>query len=146
MIYVVSACLLGQNCKYNGGSNHNSKLIAFLSDKEYIAVCPEQLGGLSTPRSKCEIYNGKVWGQDGKDVTKQFHQGARKAMKQARKAQIAILQSRSPSCGVHIIYDGSFQKKLVNGNGIFIEYLKRQNIQCYDVIDFIKDRIDQKNV
>ncbi len=130
---LVSKCLLGFPCKYNGGSNLNEAVIAFLKDKEYIAVCPEQLGGLPTPRIPSEISGDRVINEEGIDVTLNYHEGAKKAMMMAdgKHIEMAILKSNSPSCGKDHVYDGTFTHTLVLGDGIFVQYLKEKNIPVY---------------
>ena len=105
MRIAVSACLLGENCKYNGGNNYNKKLVDFVKGHEVIALCPEVLGGLATPRLPAEVVNGVVRQKDGKSVDDEFKKGAKEALDIAKKNKVdlVILQSRSPSCGV-IIY------------------------------------------
>jgi uncharacterized protein YbbK (DUF523 family) len=137
MRIVVSACLLGEHCKYNGKSNRNADVLAFVSDHEVIPVCPEVLGGLPVPRSPAEIVRGRVTTKDGKDVDEAFRKGAEKALLIAKKekADIAILQSRSPSCGVKEIYDGSFTGKKIGGMGVFAQLLKEAGIPVMDAED-----------
>ena len=107
---LVSACLLGKNCKYNGGNNFCPAVIEFLKDKEYKEICPECMGGLSTPRAPSEIKDGKVFSKTGTDVTKEFIKGAEESLKLAKEygVSMAILKQGSPSCGYGRIYDGSF--------------------------------------
>jgi len=133
----VSACLLGENCKYSGGNNLNEKLVALLCGKKVIPVCPEVLGGLKTPRKPCEIKNGCVINTNGEDVTMFFINGAENALKTIleSKADIVVLQPRSPSCGVKQIYDGSFSGKLIQGKGIFAELLEENGIKTVDAED-----------
>ncbi len=128
---VVSACLLGKNCKYNGGNNRNEAVLAYLADKEYCFICPETLGGLPSPRPPAEQKDGLVIDKEGQDVTEAFYQGAKKALQiaQNKNATSAILKERSPSCGVHFIYDGSFQKKVIPGMGICAQMLKEAGIE-----------------
>lgn len=137
MKIVVSSCLLGNKCKYNGQDNYQPELAALLKGHKVISVCPEVLGGLPIPRKPCEIVDGILMDQDHISKDKEYRIGAEKAFQIAmdHKAQLAILQSRSPSCGVHHIYDGTFTKKLIAGNGIFAEMLKEANIPCYDMED-----------
>ena len=135
MKIAVSACLLGENCKYNGGNNFSEKVSEFVKDHEVFPVCPEVLGGLPTPRETAEIVNGVVSHKDGSSVDKEFRDGAEKAMRivTENKVDLVILQSRSPSCGVNTIYDGSFSGKLIPGQGIFTELLKKSGIKVIDV-------------
>lgn len=137
MRIAVSACLLGENCKYNGGNNYNKKLVDFVKGHEVIALCPEVLGGLATPRLPAEIVNGVVRQKDGKSVDDEFKKGAKEALDIAKKNKVdlVILQSRSPSCGVNNIYDGSFTGKLIEGRGVFAKVLKENNIIVIDVED-----------
>lgn len=137
MKIAVSACLLGENCKYNGGNNYNNKLVDFVKDHEVIALCPEVLGGLPTPRLPAEIVNGLVKQENGKSVDNEFKKGAKKALDTVKKNKVdlVILQSRSPSCGVNNIYDGSFTGKLIEGRGVFANILKENNIKVIDVED-----------
>lgn len=137
MRIAVSACLLGENCKYNGGNNYNKKLVDFVKGHEVIALCPEVLGGLATPRLPAEIVNGIVRQKDGKSVDDEFKKGAKEALDIAKKNKVdlVILQSRSPSCGVNNIYDGSFTGKLIEGRGVFAKILKENNIKVIDVED-----------
>lgn len=137
MKIMVSACLLGENCKYNGGNNRNPELLHLLSGHEVIPVCPEVLGGLSTPRVPAEIVNGVVINREGVSADDAFRQGAKKAIEMARqeKPDLIILQSRSPSCGVKEIYDGTFSGKLVPGHGIFAEMALQAGFRVIDAED-----------
>lgn len=137
MKIMVSACLLGENCKYNGGNNRNPELLHLLSGHEVIPVCPEVLGGLSTPRVPAEIVNGVVINREGVSADEAFRQGAKKALEIARqeKPDLIILQSRSPSCGVKEIYDGTFSGKLVPGHGIFAEMALQAGFRVIDAED-----------
>ena len=137
MKIVVSACLLGENCKYNGGNNRNDKLIQYLKGHEVIPVCPEVLGGLPTPRIPVELVDGKAIRRDGVSVDRAFHDGAVKALEIALKngVELAILQSRSPSCGVKEIYDGSFSGTKISGQGIFTGMLMKKGIKVVDAED-----------
>ncbi|MFH1364828.1 MAG: DUF523 domain-containing protein, partial [Candidatus Aenigmatarchaeota archaeon] len=107
---LVSACLAGINCKYNGSSKPKEKIIEMVKNGEAIPVCPEQLGGLTTPRETAEQKNERVFTKDGKDVTTEFVKGANEGLKIAILAgcKEAILKARSPSCGSGKVYDGSF--------------------------------------
>ncbi len=137
MKIAVSACLLGENCKYNGGNNFHEKLAEFLKGHEVVGVCPEVLGGLPTPRKSSEIVEGTVRHKDGTNVDLEFHKGAELALEIVKKhnAELVILQSRSPSCGVGIIYDGTFSKTLIPGDGIFVKLLKENGIRVMDVAE-----------
>ncbi len=137
MKIMVSACLLGENCKYNGGNNLNPELLHLLSGHEVVPVCPEVLGGLPTPRAPAEIVNGVVINREGVSVDDAFRLGAKKAIEMARqeKPDLIILQSRSPSCGVKEIYDGTFSGKLVPGHGIFAEMALQAGFRVVDAED-----------
>lgn len=134
---LVSACLLGKNCKYNGGNNLNQRVLDFIEGHEVIGVCPEQLGGLSTPRLPAEIVDGVVMNKEGISVDAEFRKGAQAALAVAleNKVDLAILQSRSPSCGVKEIYDGSFSGKRIKGQGVFAKLLSAHGIKVLDAED-----------
>ena len=142
MKVAVSACLLGENCKYNGGNNYNKKLVNFVESYEVIAMCPEVLGGLVIPRPPAEIVNGLVRQKNGISVDNEFKKGAQKALNIIKKNKIGlvILQSRSPSCGVNNVYDGSFTGKLIEGKGVFARILEENNIEVIDGIIYNKDK------
>ena len=147
---IVSACLLGENCKYSGGNNKSENVIKYLEDKEYLLVCPEQLGGLSTPRNPSEIITygnkdgndvlsgcTKVLSNKGIDVTKNFIQGAEETLKIAKEhnAKTAILKAGSPSCGYKKIYDGTFLGNKIQGMGVTAAILNKENIALLDEDD-----------
>lgn len=137
MKILVSACLLGKNCKYNGGNNLNQSVLGFIEGHEVIGVCPEQLGGLSTPRLPAEIVDGVVTNKEGVSVDAEFRKGVQSALAAAleNKVDLAILQSRSPSCGVKEIYDGSFSGKKIKGQGVFAKLLSARGIKVLDAED-----------
>ena len=137
MKIAVSSCLLGENCKYNGGNNYSEKLIEYIKGHEVISICPEVLGGLSIPRESAEIVNGIVSNKDGTSVDKEFRKGAEIALEIIKEQQVdlVILQSRSPSCGVNTIYDGSFSGKIIPGQGVFANLLQENRIKIIDVAD-----------
>ena len=134
---MVSACLTGENCKYNGGNNYSEKVAAFTKGHTVISVCPEKLGGLPTPRKNSEIVNGIVRDRDGLSVDAEFRRGAEKALEIARREQpdLLILQSRSPSCGVNEIYDGTFSGTKIPGHGIFASLAVKEGFKVIDVED-----------
>ncbi len=138
---LVSACLAGINCKYNGGNNYNEKIFNLVKEGKAIPVCPEQLGGLTTPRepSEIKIVDGKryVINKEGIDVTEEFEKGAEEVLALVKKLDIkkAILQSRSPSCGRDKIYSGNFDRKLVDGNGILADLLLKNGIEVINSDD-----------
>lgn len=137
MKILVSACLLGRDCKYNGGNNRNECLLEFLKDHEVIPVCPEVLGGLPIPRDPAEIVGDTVRTGSGRSVDREYRIGAERALKIGMEAgaQLAILQSRSPSCGVKEIYDGSFTRRKIPGKGIFARVLEANGIPMVDIED-----------
>ncbi len=140
---VVSACLVGVNCKYNGENNDNEKVKEFLKDKEYIVVCPEQLGGLTTPRDPSEINikdgnevlhgDGKVISCKNIDVTDNFIKGARESLKIAQmfNCKKALLKEGSPSCGCNFIYDGTFSGNKISGKGVTAALFDENNIEVF---------------
>lgn len=137
MKILVSACLLGENCKYNGENNYSEKVAEYIKGHEVVSVCPECLGGLPTPRVPAEIVNGVVINREGQRVDAEFRKGAEVALNIAKKEQVnvAILQSRSPSCGMKQIYDGTFSGKRIDGQGVFAELLKKDGFEMIDVED-----------
>ncbi|MBO4987641.1 MAG: DUF523 domain-containing protein [Lachnospiraceae bacterium] len=137
MKIMVSACLLGENCKYNGGNNLSEKVMKFIEGHEVIPVCPEVMGGLPTPRVPSEIVNGVVTMADGRNVDTEFRKGAQIGLNLAKENEVdlVILQSRSPSCGVKQIYDGSFSGKKIDGQGIFARLLTENGFRIVDVED-----------
>ena len=134
MKILISACLTGRNCKYNGGNNRNPAVLDFIKGKEVIEICPEMLSGLGAPRKSVELVKGRVQSRDGEDFTRDFENGVKKAMDAIKdeKIELAILQSRSPSCGVKRVYDGTFSKKLVDGQGLFARALSEAGIPLMD--------------
>lgn len=137
-MYIVSACLAGIDCKYNGGNNVNDEVIKLVKSGKAILVCPEQMGGLNTPRIPSEIKKDKVVRKDGVDVTFEYHKGADETLKIAKlvEASKAILKSKSPSCGCGKIYDGNFNNTLVDGDGITTRLLKKNGIEVISSDDF----------
>lgn len=132
---LVSACLLGICCRYDGRGNPNDAVLSLLNrdDITLIPVCPEQLGGLSTPRIPSERRGERVVNRAGEDVTSQFIRGAEEALRIAKLygCQVAVLKERSPSCGCGRIYDGTFSGKLTDGDGVTAELLRREGINVY---------------
>ena len=128
---IVSACLCGINCKYDGKNNLNTALLERVMRGELLPVCPEVLGGLPIPRVPCEIKDGRVYARDGRDVTEEFCLGAKKTLEIARAAgaKRAFLKQRSPSCGCGKVYDGNFSGKIVPGDGITASLLKQNGIE-----------------
>ena len=145
---LVSACLVGENCKYNGGNNKNQDVIEFLKGKDYIAFCPEKATGLLIPREPAEIRMlcglPMVVMRDGWDVTPEFVRAAEMTLNLAveNDVDLAIMKENSPSCGVHYIYDGSFSGEKINGNGMSTGYLMDYGIKVINE-DEVKDIIDK---
>lgn len=144
---IVSACLCGINCKYSGGNNINEKVMELFKSGKAIPLCPEQLGGLSTPRYPQEISSGggkdvlegtaKVIDKNGNDNSQAFIKGAEETLRAALKcgAQFAVLKSKSPSCGLGKIYDGTFSGTLKEGNGVTCELLMQNGIKVINEDD-----------
>ena len=122
---LVSGCLLGENCKYNGGNNYNPRVVEFLKGKEVISICPEMMAGMGCPRNPIEIVDGVLTDCHGKNVDSLIRKSVMEIMERIRNEEIqcAILQSRSPTCGVNQVYDGTFSGKLVPGSGVFAKSL-----------------------
>ena len=137
MKIMVSACLTGINCKYNGGNNLHEKVQILMADNDIITICPDQMGGLPTPRVPSEIRNDIVTARNGLIVDKEFRAGAKKCLEIAIREQpdLIVLQSRSPSCGVKQRYDGSFSGKLVDKPGVTAQLLMEQGFHVIDVED-----------
>ena len=128
---LVSACLLGAACKYSGGNNLCPKVAALVEDYHLVPICPEQLGGLPTPRTPAERQGDRVIAKDGRDVTDAYLRGAQEALKLATLfgCDTAILKARSPSCGAHGIYDGSFTGTVIPGSGVTAALLAASGIR-----------------
>lgn len=128
---LVSACLLGVPCRYDGKSKPISEVIALKDRYNIIPVCAEIMGGLTTPRVPCEIINGRVINRNGKDKTEEYRRGAEEVLRLARlfDCDIAVFKARSPSCGCGEIYDGSFTESLTEGDGITASLLKANGIK-----------------
>lgn len=126
MKIVVSACLLGENCKYNGGNNHCPAVLDFLKDQDVIPVCPEMAAGMGCPRTPIEIVDGVLMDRNGKNVDAPMREVIQKLLKELSGEQIrcAVLKSRSPTCGVKQVYDGTFSGTLITGSGLFAQALK----------------------
>ncbi|SPF35712.1 conserved hypothetical protein [Candidatus Desulfosporosinus infrequens] len=150
---IVSACLLGLNTKYDGSTNAQALLQKYCSLGKFIPVCPEQLGGLSTPRVPVEIIGGAgqdllsgrcvVQGKQGEVVSAEFILGAKEVIKIVAMVTVtaAILKERSPSCGVNFIYDGSFSHQIKSGQGVTAALLKEHNIPIYSEEDLTEEKL-----
>ena len=140
---LVSACLLGVRCRYDGGGILLPDIGALLDRCEWIPVCPEQLGGLPTPRAPSERRGDRVVTRDGAEVTAFFHRGAEEVCRLATLygARIALLKQRSPSCGCGKIYDGSFSGRVIPGEGITAQMLRETGVRVFseeDLSDALK--------
>jgi len=127
---IVSACLAGINCRWDGKSSPNDLVIKLVKNGNAIPVCPEQLGGLPTPRSPAEQKGEKVFTKEGREVTQEFYGGAEEGLRLAQMygCNNAILKSKSPSCGIGKIYDGNFTGNLIEGNGVFSDMLIKNGL------------------
>lgn len=146
-MYLISACLCGVNCKYNGSNNYNEICDKLFTSGKAILVCPEQLGGLPTPRIPSEIIgessnilnnnNGSVIDKNGNDVTLQFVKGAKETLQIAKKLNVkkAILKDGSPSCGVNYIYNGNFNGSKIKGMGLTAQLLKESSIDIISELE-----------
>lgn len=128
--YLISACLCGRHCRYDGNEKQHEKSMALYAQGKAVLICPEVMGGMSTPRLPSEIIEGKVIAQDGSDVSEQFASGARQSVLIAKSLNIkkAILKEGSPSCGVHQVYDGTFRGFKIPGMGVSAKALKEAGI------------------
>ena len=145
MRILVSACLMGVGCRYDGKSNQLPQLEQLMKQHTCIPVCPEILGGLPTPRVPAERQGSKIMTQDGQDVTQQFVRGTAEVLRLADlyHCKAALLKERSPSCGSGQIYDGTFTKTLTEGDGLTAEMLKRKGIAVYgesQIGELVNDR------
>ena len=142
-MYIVSACLLGENCKYNGGNNNNEAVKEFCDGHKIVTVCPETEGGLEAPRPPAEQQDdGRVVNSEGKDLTEEFTKGAQGCLSRVivselmgEETELAILKANSPSCGSGKVYDGTFTGTLKDGDGVFTKLLKERNIKVVSEID-----------
>jgi uncharacterized protein YbbK (DUF523 family) len=132
---MVSACLLGRNCKYNGGNNLDEKVVAFVKEHEVIPVCPEAAAGLGIPRVPMEIVDGVLINKEGIVVDEPVRRAVAEIVAENRDVELAILKSRSPTCGVKQVYDGTFSGVLVDGSGTLAHALKEAGIRVLDAED-----------
>ena len=133
MKLIVSKCLLGYPCRYDGKSVPSQAVIDLQNKYELVPVCPEELGGLKTPRIPAEIVGDRVIRKDGKDITLEYTSGAVAALEIAKEnnCTVAILKSKSPSCGKGKIYDGTFNGRLTDGDGICVRLFEKNNIDIF---------------
>lgn len=134
MRILVSACLLGSCCRYDGKSNENPLIRSLVKEHTIVPVCPEQMGGLTTPRPPVEWSDGKAMNNQGEDCTEAFRRGAQEALRLAKlyECQLAVLKARSPSCGSKGIYDGTFNGQLTDGMGATARLLEENGIPVID--------------
>ena len=138
MKVLVSACVLGCNCKYNGRNNLNEAVIEYLKGKEVLSICPEMLANMPIPRPCAEIVDEVVMDDKGNNVDSDYRKAVALALEkiEGEKIDLAILQSRSPTCGVNNIYDGTFTEKLISGQGLFAKALITKGYPVKDAEDF----------
>ncbi|MDF2676114.1 MAG: hypothetical protein K0Q97_405 [Bacillota bacterium] len=136
--YIVSACLCGEYCRYDGKTSIKDNIKKLVDDNKAIMVCPEVMGGMSTPRLPCEIKENKVINVNNENKTENFLLGANEVLKIAKKYNIkkAILKEKSPSCGSHFIYNGSFNKTLIKGEGMTTKLLRENKIEVFSDEEF----------
>lgn len=139
MKVLVSACLLGRNCKYNGGNNRNEKVLEFLRGNQIVAVCPEVDAGLGVPRVPVEIVDGVVRDREGNSYDAQLRRAVAQILEEVRELDIdcAVLQSRSPTCGVNQVYDGTFTGTRIEGSGVLAQALKEAGCRVIDAEDLL---------
>ena len=142
MKVLVSACLLGENCKYDGKNNKSTAVEEYVKEMEVVSICPEMLAGMGSPRRSVELKAGKVINCDGEDLTKEYQEGVNKAIQliEDKDIDLAILQSRSPTCGVKQIYDGTFSGKLIEGSGLLAQALRDRNIRVLDAEELTQQK------
>ncbi|MCV6608775.1 MAG: DUF523 domain-containing protein [Campylobacterales bacterium] len=143
---LISACLTGENVKYNGGNN----LVQLpFKEEELVVVCPETLGGLPVPRPPCEMIKDGIFSKDGNEFTKEFLQGAKKTVDLAKENNIkfALMKERSPSCGVCKVYDGTFSNNLIDGKGKTTQLLEDSGVKCFSEfqIDLLEKALKNNN-
>ena len=141
MKILVSACLLGRNCKYSGGNNLDENVVAFVQGHEVIPVCPEEAAGLGIPRVPMEIVDGILINKEGVVVDEPVRRAVANIVEENRDADLAILKSRSPTCGVKQVYDGTFSGALINGSGVLAQALKEAGIRIMDAEDIDNEGI-----
>ena len=141
---MVSACLVGQPCRYDGRSNLRPEIAELVHCGLAVAVCPEVMGGLPTPRTPSEQKGGRVVAADGRDVTAEFTAGAEAALYIAEECGCcaAVLKARSPSCGCGRIYDGTFSRTLIEGDGIFASLLRKKGFELFTEETFVADEAE----
>lgn len=139
--YVVSACLAGCKCRYDGKDNLCPKVAQLVQEGKAVTVCPEVMGGLPTPRVPSEQRGNKIFNKIGEDNTEFFIKGSEEALKIVKKynIKVAILKAKSPSCGSRKIYDGTFTRTLIEGQGVFAKELTKMGIKIYEEGDDLSE-------
>lgn len=141
MKILVSACLLGRNCKYSGGNNLDENVVAFVQGHEVVPVCPEEAAGLGIPRVPMEIVDGILINKEGVVVDEPVRRAVANIVEENRDADLAILKSRSPTCGVKQVYDGTFSGALIDESGVLAQALKEAGIRIMDAEDIDNEGI-----
>lgn len=143
MNILVSACLLGERCRYDGRSKRDAAVERGLAGHVAVSVCPEMAAGLPCPRTPCEAQAGgkRVFDSEGRDMTDAFAHGAACAVRiaESHECRLAVLKSKSPSCGSGLVYDGSFSGRLVSGDGFAARALKSRGVAVVDEVAFAAD-------
>lgn len=139
----ISACLLGDNVRYDGSNKYNKQIAKLLENHEIIKICPELASGFPIPRQAMEISNSKVYTKDGKDLTEELLKGSIKCFEQIKDCDFLILKTKSVSCGYQKVYDGTFTNTLIDGNGIFTDLCLKNNILVFseNEIEKIKEKL-----
>lgn len=139
--YIVSACLCGEKCRYDGKELVSQQIKELVDSGKAIMICPEVLGGMSVPRLPCEIKNNRITNTNNEDTTKYFKNGAEKVLEIVKKYNIkkAILKEKSPSCGSNFIYDGNFNRTLIQGEGLTTKLLRKHDVLVISDEDFISE-------
>ncbi len=132
MKILVSACLLGRSCKYSGGNNYCRSVVDFVQGHQVIEVCPEVLAGLGTPRTPIEIVDGVILDKNGNNVDGPLRSAVAEILGSLPDIDLAILQPRSPTCGVRQVYDGTFSGRLIPGSGVLARALMDAGVRCID--------------
>ena len=131
MKIAISACLLGENVRFDGSNKKDNKLIELLKNHQIVSICPEVLSGFHVPRDMVEIRNNKVITKDNKDLTDILYKGSLKCFELIKDCDLVILKSKSPTCGYKKVYDGTFSNTLIDGNGIFTDICLKNNLKVY---------------
>ena len=131
----ISACLLGEKVRYDGTDKRNDGLISLLEGNEIVSICPEKEAGFPVPHEPLEIRDGTVLSASGKDISEKLRKGSEECLEKVKDCDLLILKSKSPSCGIGKIYDGSFSGKLVEGDGLFVQLCRKKKVILLDEND-----------